>query len=984
MASSRGIFQNGIGAEGSPIISRTGTENQLFVVNPSSTPPQRDVRGFTKLDDDGDSGATQVPGGVFPAIFAASSLASGQAASNSASSKRPKVSVRGLAISKPIVSDETDPNTPFAKIATIDLKTAVMNDRERREMASKKSPFNTPRAVPLRPRMSPEEMLNKANESSRKGPPYQSKEWTADSGLSTSALLSPAQEVRRRSPRGINNLETLEEKQTYRPMVGFPSMPRAQNSMPPRQSAVPQPETVMLMNDIIYDNPTIVQSIISRTPGHSKEKSLQELSPLTPYTSTFRPRESVIDRARPIPRHKNTGMFGNEPLPGHRRTKSGSSIFSRKSLFTVPDDAPELPPLPPKPHPVYTAAELKKILPNDTKSMTLNEKIEFLFPAPPEVSLLNNRRSSVPDLPSMTSQSAIEDEIDFQYNPISKRTTIIAAVSPQVYPTQQNSTETNLNRETYRSNVVGSPTKTLVPSRIYSDASILKSKSETIPSSSQNENAQASTPLDEDFLSESSPSIASDTYRNSSYSAYSPLRSQRFTPDVERLERMSEIPVEEDEDEGEVMVVMMDSAEHRRSMAESAGGDRESFIFDINGLPIDATHTLPTWHRRIGDELPAFSDRRSKHGSRKISPPTALQLEPPRGRASPILIRNAEASPLLDSPGRALQEIQDQLNRIEEPRRPSLGSILRRMPATEELENLDYDEGMERLRLLENLEREMGEQENDWQQMHQNFSPDSDSSIGSLTTPEFQKSPELRKSTMETADPKRLSLGLRRTSSRIIRQRMRENMAGTSAEDEIMSSQAQENPSLGDWQQRLANAQMSYMENAPAISHSRSSSINFLSVSKAPMGSPASLETEPETESESEYESEEEIMDNEPLVASPYHPNLLWQPVVHSPKLDTSSLWSPVHDKASLEPSQFPELPAKYLRPAQRICDVAMVLSSSNLWSKSSLNMEPSSILAETLWGSTSVQEVTVKARPVTQRPPRRSRRITLLADIGM
>ncbi|KAF7923496.1 hypothetical protein EAE99_006755 [Botrytis elliptica] len=982
MASSRGIFQNGIGAEGSPIISRTGTKNQLFVVNPSSTPPQRDVRGFTKLDDDGDSGATQVPGGVFPAIFAASSLASGQAASNSASSTRPKVSVRGLAISKPIVSDESDPNTPFAKIATIDLKTAIMNDRERREMASKKSPFNTPRAVPVRPRMSPEEMLNKANESARKGPPYQSKEWTADSGLSTSALLSPAQEVRRRSPRGINSLETLEEKQTYRPIVGLPSMPRAQNSMPPRQNAVPQPETVMLMNDIIYDNPTIVQSIISRTPGHSKQKSLQELSPLTPYTSTFRPRESVIDRARPIPRHKNTGMFGNEPLPGHRRTKSGSSIFSRKSLFAIPDDAPELPPLPPKPHPVYTAAELKKILPNDTKSMTLNEKIEFLFPAPPEVSLLNNRRSSVPDLPSMASQSAIEDETDFQYNPISKRTTIIAAVSPQVYPTQQDSTEANLNRETYRSNAVGSPSKTLVPSRIYSDASILKSKSETIPSSSHNENAQASTPLDEDYLSETSPSIASDTYRNSSYSAYSPLRSQRFTPDVERLERMSEIPVEDDENEGEVMVVMMDSAEHRRSMAESAAGDRESFIFDINGLPIDATHTLPTWHRRIGDELPAFSDRRSKHGSRKISPPTALQLEPPRGRASPILIRNAEASPLLDSPGRALQEIQDQLNRIEEPRRPSLGSILRRMPATEELEDLGYDEGMERLRLLENLEREMGEQENDWQQMHQNFSPDSDSSIGSLATPEFQESPELRRSTMETTDPKRLSLGLRRTSSRIIRQRMRENMAGTSAEDDIMSSQVQENPILGDWQQRLANAQMSYMENAPAISHSRSSSINFLSVSKAPMGSPAPLETEPETESESEYESEEEMMDDEPLVASPYHPNLLWQPGVHSPKLDTSSLWSPVHDKASMEPSQSPELPAKYLRPAQRTCDVAMVLSSSNLWSKSSLNMQPSSVLAQALWGSTSVQAVTVKARPVTQRPPRRSRRMTLLADI--
>ncbi|KAM0137648.1 hypothetical protein ACHAO1_003967 [Botrytis cinerea] len=985
MASSRGIFQNGTGAEGSPIISRAGAKNQLFVVNPSSTPPQRDMRGFTKLADDGDSGETQVPGGVFPAVFAASSLASGQAASKSAS-KLPKVSVRGLAISKPIVSDETDPDTPFAKIATIDLKTAIMNDRERREMASRKSPFNTPRAVPLRPRMSPEEMLNKANESARREPPNEPKEWVAESGISTSALLSPAQEVRRRSPRGINNLETLEEKQTYRPIVGLPSMPRAQNSMPLRQNAVTQPETVMLMNDIIYDNPTIVQSIISRTPGHSKQKSLQELSPLTPYTSTFQPRESVIDRARPIPRHKNTGMFGNEPLPGHRRTKSGSSIFSRKSLFNILDDAPEVPPLPPKPHPVYTAAELKKILPNDTKSMTFNEKIEFLFPAPPEVGMLNNRRSSVPDLPSMARQSAIENEMDLQNNPISKRTTTIAAVSPQVYLTNQDSTEVNLNRETYRSNAVGSPSKTLVSSRIYSDASILKSRSETIPSSSHNENAQASTPLDEDFLSETSPSIASDTYRNSSYSTYSPLRSQRFTPDVERLERMSEIPMEDDEDDGEVMVVMMDSAEHRRSMAESAAGDRESFIFDINGLPIEATHTLPTWHRRIGDELPAFSDRRSKHGSRKMSPPTALQLEPPRGRASPILIRNAEPSPQLDSPGRALQEIQDQLNRIEEPRRPSLGSILRRMPATEELENLDYDDGLERLRLLENLEREMGEQENDWQQMHQNFSPGSVSSLGSLSTPELQASPELKKSPMETADPKRLSLGLRRTSSRVIRQRMRENMAATSAEDEIMSSQVQENPGLGDWQQRLANAQMSYMENAPTISHSRSSSINFLSVSKAPMESPAppdtDSETEPESAYEGEYESEEEIMDHEPPVSSPYRANLLWQPVVHSPKLDVSLLWSAVNDNAPMQPNQSSELPAKDLRPAQRRSDVEMVLSSKNLWSKSSPNMKPSSVLVQALWGSTPVQAVPVKVRPVTQKPPRRSRRITLLADI--
>ncbi|TEY71145.1 hypothetical protein BOTCAL_0100g00080 [Botryotinia calthae] len=179
---------------------------------------------------------------------------------------------------------------------------------------------------------------------------------------------------------------------------------------------------------------------------------------------------------------------------------------------------------------------------------------------------------------------------------------------------------------------------------------------------------------------------------------------------------------------------------------------------------------------------------------------------------------------------------------------------------------------------------------------------------------------------------------------------------------------------------------MSYMENAPTISHSRSSSINFLSVSKAPMESPAPLDTESETESEnayeSEYGSEEEIIDHEPPVTSPYHPNLLWQPVVHSPKLDASLLWSAVNDKAFMQPSQFSELPAKDLRPTQRRSDVEMVLSSRNLWSKSSPDMQPSSVLIQALWGSTPVQAVTVKVRPVTQKPPRRSRRVTLLADI--
>ncbi|CAD6448216.1 e6dfdb4e-c340-4126-b299-fb6952bf947f [Sclerotinia trifoliorum] len=1002
MAISRGMFQNSIGDEGSSVIGRPGTKSQLFVANPSSTPTSRDVRGFTKLADDGNSGEAQnasgyqAPSGAYPTVFGASSLVTGQevpgpateqfvnpSISTPVSSKRPKVSVRGLAISKPIVNDETDPDTPFSRIATIDLKTAIMNDRERRTMASKKSLPNAPRADFQRSRMSPEDILNKANEVAQKGVSNQANEWMAASGLSTSALLSPARdEVRRRSPRGVNNLETLEEKQTFRPVAGLPMNPRSQKSTMSQQRGEPQPQTVMLVNDIIYDNPAVVESIISRTPAHIKEKSLMELSPLTPYTSGFEPRESIIQRARPIPRHKNTGLFGNEPLPVHRRSKSSSAILGKKFLLTsTPGSPSQLPPLP-KPPPVYTASKLKKLLPNDTKSMTFEEKIEFLFPAPPGVSLLDNRRSSVPDLPSMASKLATSIELEHG-NSVSKRTTTIALLTPQEYPAKQNSTEVDSNRETYLSDAVESVSKTLVANRNFTNENILELVSKTLSNDSRERDAQVSSPAEEGYVSYISPSNASDTYRGSSYSAFSPQRSQRFLDDLERLEIMSEIAIEENEGESdEAMVVTINSAENRKSMPESVADDSESFIFDINGLPVEAKHSTSTWHRRIGDELPTFSDRRLKHGSRKISPPTALLLEPARGRASPILIRNVEPSPALDSPGRALQDIKDQLNRIEQPRRASLRSILSRMPATENVGGFGSDDGLERLRLLETLEREMGEQENDWQKMHQNFSRDSMSSIGTLATPRSEASPELTRSAMDTRASQRLSLGLRRSSSRLIRQRMRDNSNGTSAEAEIVPYQIQESSSLGGWQQRLADAQMSYMENVPTVSHSRNSSMNFLSVSKAPnapLESPTPTQSMLEIESESEYGSEGEIEEDERSIPSPYYPASLWQPVVQSPKAAASFLWSSANDTPA---SQSPEPPAKNIRPAQRQIGAEMLPSSGDLWSKPSPNMRPGSVLVQGLWTSKSVRSSTVKARPVTQRPPRRSKRTTLLADI--
>ncbi|QSZ30096.1 hypothetical protein DSL72_004616 [Monilinia vaccinii-corymbosi] len=1013
LAPSRGMFQNRTEAKESPKVARSGTKNQLFVVNLSSTPIQRESRGFKKLAEAGDSriagdaSGYEAPGGILSSTFAASTFASNQEALIQAADRsfktskstpvletRPKVSIRGLTISRPIVNDETDPNAPFAKIATIDLETAIMNDQERRAMASKKAPFNAPRGITQRPRASPLDMMNENNIFAGRGAQDQSSEWMVASGLSTSASILPARdEVRRRSPRGINNLETLEEKQTFRPVAGNTSNPRSQRSTMTQQNASSQPQTVMLMNDIVYDNPEMIESIVSKTPGYSEQKSLYELSPLAPYTSGFQPRESLIDRARPIPRTKNIGMFGNEPLPSRRRTKSSSSLSNVKSFFTNPDSPSEHPPVPRLP-PIYTASNMKKLLLNDTKSMTVNEKIELFFLAPTDVTLINNRRSSVPDLPSMAGILPTSVELDGQSTPISRRTTAIAPLTPHEHPAGQNLTDADdSNRETYRSNAIESMSETLLPSHIPTATNILKLGSDRLSSGSQNANLQALTPLERSYMSQISSSNSSNTYRNSSYSTFAPPRSEIFAPDVESLEGMSDIAVEDDDDDDdddqgvgdEVMVVMMDADEVRRSRAESAA-DRESFTFDSNGLPVQATHSVlpPPWHRRMGDELPAFSDRRMRLGSRKTTPPTALSLAPPLEIASPILIRNVERSPPLDSPAKALQEIE--LYRIEMLRRPSSGSIFRRVSDTEEVGGFEFESYLERLRLLENLEKEMGEQENDWQNMQQTFSRESMSTIRSIETPQLQASPGSTSPVMETAPSHRLSLGLRRSSPLLGRQSIRDNQAGISAGDEIMPPQIRESSSLGGWQQRLANAQMSYMEHAPVASHSLNSSINFLSVSKAPhesMESPTLTESETEAQPKSEYESEdEEIIDKEQSILSPHYPELLWQPVVQSPNVAASLLWSSGNGKPSVEPSSSPEPPAKNLRPAQRRSEIEMTLTSRDLWSKPSLNLQSGVSLVQALWGSTSVRAPTVKTRPVTQRPPRRSRCISNLADI--
>lgn len=332
-----------------------------------------------------------------------------------------------------------------------------------------------------------------------------------------------------------------------------------------------------------------------------------------------------------------------------------------------------------------------------------------------------------------------------------------------------------------------------------------------------------------------------------------------------------------------------------------------------------------------------------------------------------MITLTAEPSPPLESPTKALEEIQVHLSRLEVPNPPS--SMLRNMPdAADDLGTPGAADDMERSRLLEKLERELDEQEVDWQKLQRYLGRDSLSSIGS---PPSQKPDEESGNDGSRRRSSKISQIPSRNMSR--RAQARDSLAGIANIDTIrMPESIPQIPRLSVWQQRLAKAQISHEENAPEFS--RRPNLNFLSFAKAPkpqLGSP----TPPESEDEDEFEAP--ILDN--LVFSATEVRSLWQPRTKSQGNMKDQLWQPpIATKISI---QSPETPAKDLRPKPRSKFNELRISTFSLWSRS--EDIPQNTTVKGLWGSDLPRPLSVKARPVTQRPLRRPKRMTLLADIG-
>ena len=931
--------------------------------------------------------------------------------------------VRSLGISQPIMTIDQDPQT-FARMQTIDLATAASNERKRREAAARRSRLVANRPAPHLPTLNGQDALRNIISVKRKQPPSrpQAPKPTIQSssasgysldvnGSTTSASLSPGrEEVRRRSPRNAESfnekfsakeLRSLQRKQT----IGLPSKPRSQRIIMAREAGSAREQTVMFMSDIVYDHPGVVKTIINRAPeiyAASKRQDMSEKSPLGSYETTLRSSGSIIHRSWPVRRDtkQDRALFTSEPSPGHKRSKSGSSITTRKSILRLHPGSPTQ--LPPLPAPPTNAAKLTRILQNNTKSMTFDERIELLFPAPPRPAQIRNRRSSVPLLPSMPSvfmsdvatlRSAAEEERERR---ASKRSTIASFGSQDFQLPFEINKNASKERQTYRfsantyrtlADEVGetwipgiTPTKIdtqhstqrldVWEARIYDTR-----KSAFTDTSATNSSTQDDDTIYWGSVHSGAPAVDLTGARSNARPTVVQHGGKVVQVNDSWERELPLIPQIDCNDGEDIIRVMFHHDEH-----PSPPGNRQSFFLDADqSKPRDKTPSLrrgAAWHRRIGDELPTFSERiseRRKHSSkaRKMPPPTPLLLKS-RGQNATIIIRTPEPSPI-NSEEAAIKEIQARLNRFEEPSRGSINSLIRRVPDGVNKRSESENNLEDQFKLLENLEREMGQQENQWQQMQTNLDRDS---MSTIATPQ-RTALSLKSSPMSL---RRSSRTPSQASSR--RSRIRSGMSLRSKSQDCASSSSTNSSDYSrasTWQQRLAEAQMEYLENAPALLRKRSA--NFLSVSIAQLGSltpPDSITSGTDSDSELEVDSESEQLQQTNAAKAKLAD--LWQAPLVSPKAAVGCMWNSLYEvSTAVAPA---EPPAKNIRQKQGQIQPPLTISSRELWSKPSSPANSRPVVG--LWGSRLVRPRSIVTRRGTQRPQRKSKRMTFLPDIGM
>ncbi|KAI0540276.1 hypothetical protein GGR58DRAFT_461496 [Xylaria digitata] len=905
---------------------------------------------------------------------------------------RPKTKAEKLAISKPIVNEDENMQTSFKRIPTIDLAEAASNDKLRREKYARRISTliaQRPAPRPPSPQTSPEMSTTEPKVTGKLERSESTKTTNTSSGLSvevnassTATQLSPSVEaIRRRSPRqpelatsatpfrvirpgepiripiprppqrdqvpSPTKPEPMKTSLQRRPTTGLPSNPRAQTlKSSTKETDNQKTQTVMFVNNIVYSDPNAVGDII------------QEVTkvPQPPDSG-----DSVVNRPRPIPRKgdRDRQVFPAEVSPNnqHRRSKSAGSIMSRKSILQSVSGSPTgLPSLPPIPTMINTT----RTVPNSTKSMTFEEKMNLFYPtqpsAPSSTELGIKRRSSVPNLPPMPvilqevdNLSDEESNNDLRVSRGSKRSTARTSSLLGITAGSQSVSQSNALVASFKNrDPVGDLGNTWLPGipseQLVVSEEVKRRSSPVIPMGRQ---SSASTPQSDARFGDE------ETITNwgSVHSPVAPVARQNARSTyIQKSSRNATSPEE-------IPIMIFDGT------FEGLRGNGPSLDSKDHDSPSsnsdDSQNLSGQFHHRPGDDCPTFSARKDKTRSRKMPPPTPLLLNEQTSKRE-IIIQAVEPSPI-ESPSAAYEVIQAQLRNFEKSDRDSIENSGRC------------------LALLANLEQEMGQLESKWQSTHNHLGRDSMSSI--QTSPSRNSRPASKAPTLSRPSSQRSSIAYTIAERRASR-RARLQRGGGEETLEISSrnsSESPENTRSASWKMNSNEAHVHNTEQAPELLAKHNNSI-VLSISKAALGSPSPPGTD-----DSSLDGESGGIQRTPSVdtirpTSPIH--ALWSQGESKQGSSKSLLWEP-RTRMSHEGNQPYELPGVYVRPATRKHLSPLTIKSSRLWQNGS-QLTPTKS-HEGLWNSQPSRRpksAGVPVRPVTIRPPRKNKRITLLPDI--
>lgn len=373
------------------------------------------------------------------------------------------------------------------------------------------------------------------------------------------------------------------------------------------------------------------------------------------------------------------------------------------------------------------------------------------------------------------------------------------------------------------------------------------------------------------------------------------------------------------------------------------------------------------WHHRVGDVCPSFSDRRKAARRRNLPPPTPLLL----GRPSQVRIIQAEPSPL-ESPRHVLQAIEEQLRKLED----------------RGLETSSNEQ--QRLTLLAHLEMEMGAQETQWKQMrHTLISRDSLSTL--------EASPRLDSQPGGVGNSATIESGKRLLNTLFIEDGIsRPPSPCLEVSDHLHSVPSwalNNNNHSDDFTQDLDKVEAEQRDQTPAVPFHIRDSMGFRIVPSSSF--PTANPTPPSTDaSDNEYDDEAEAGSQE-KGKTEIGITGLWRAIA-SDTLDMgitrAFLWTAsTHALVQPQNVDLVETPRR-LKCRQARKDLEpLQIESSQLWTKEkpiakgqhSAGLWQSAAHFQKINPGPSAEKMVLRSSgPVTKRPARRSKRVTLLPDI--